>query len=97
MEMTPLWKVHSGRFAGWYSNDALYDTAGRNVGYLAGMVAYSLAGKYLGEVVRAEWIGRPQNVDHRSPGPRVHSDNVAHAALADRPALELEGWDDPDF
>ena len=38
MEMTPLWKVRSGHFAGWYSNDALYDASGHNVGYMAGMV-----------------------------------------------------------
>ena len=97
MEMTPLWKVRSGRFAGWYSNDALYDANGKNIGYMAGMVAYALSGDFLGEVTRAEWIGRPPGVEHRSPGPREHRENVAHARLADRQPLNLNDWEDPDF
>jgi hypothetical protein len=97
MEMTPLWKVRSGSFAGWYSNDALYDADGKNIGYMAGMVAYALSGTFLGEVTRAEWIGRPPGAPHRSPGPREHRENVAHARLADRPPLNLSGWEDPGF
>ncbi|HEY5313332.1 MAG TPA: hypothetical protein VIK18_12470 [Pirellulales bacterium] len=95
--MTPLWKVRSGHFAGWYSNDALYDADGRNVGYMAGMTAYALSGTFLGEVTHAEWIGCPPGVQHHSPGPRKHRENVAHARLADRPPLNLTDWEDPGF
>jgi len=97
MEMIPLWKVRSGQFAGWYSNDALYGADGRNIGYMAGMVAYALSGEFLGEVIRAEWIGRPRGAQHQSPGPREHRENVAHARLPDRTALALDNWDDPGF
>lgn len=97
MEMTPLWRIESGRFAGWYSNDALYDAEGKNIGYMAGTAAFDLSGRYLGEVTHAEWIGRPAGVQHASPGPREHRENVAHARLPDRPPLRLNGWRDPEF
>lgn len=95
--MTPVWRMASGRFAGWYSNDALYDELGRHVGYLAGTAAYSLAGKYLGEIHRAEWIGKPPGERPRGAAPHARGEDVAHARLADRTALALAGWSDPDY
>ena len=95
--MTPIWKIRSGKFAGWYSNDALYDDRGRYVGFLAGATAYSTGGQYLGEIHQGEWIGRSpgKHADHAGPHPR--GDNVAHAPLADRPSPELPGWEDPNY
>lgn len=95
--MTPVWKVRSGKFAGWYSNDALYDERGRYIGFLAGTVAYSTDGRYLGEIHEAEWIGRAPGVhpDHQGSHPR--GDNLAHAPLADRPGRSLAGWEDPEY
>jgi hypothetical protein len=95
--MTPVWRIRSGRFAGWYSNDALYDDLGQHIGYMAGTAAYSLTGKYLGEIHRAEWIGKREGQHRDSPGSRPAGENVAHARLADRPGLVPPGWDDPDF
>ena len=98
MEMTPLWKIASGHFAGWYTSDALYDAQGTNIGYLAGMVGYSRLGKYLGEVYKAEWIGRrADGHDDSPPVASAHHENVAHAPLPDRAGLSLNGWSDPDF
>ncbi|MEX0714846.1 MAG: hypothetical protein WD278_21140 [Pirellulales bacterium] len=95
--MTPIWKIRSGQFAGWYSSDAIYDALGRHGGYMAGTVAYSLPGKYLGEIYRAEWIGRPAGAHRDSPGSRQAGENVAHARLDDRAPPGVEGWDDPEF
>ncbi|HWB11038.1 MAG TPA: hypothetical protein VG826_17550 [Pirellulales bacterium] len=95
--MTPVWKVRSGKFAGWYSNDALYDERGRYIGFLAGTIAYSTDGKYLGEIHEAEWIGRAPGGHADHAGPHPPGDNLAHAPLADRPARSLPGWEDPEF
>lgn len=95
--MTPVWKVCSGKFAGWYSNDALYDDRGRYVGFLAGGTAYSTDGKYLGEIHQAEWVGRAPGRHPGHPGPHPRGENVAHAPLADRSGLNLPGWEDPNY
>lgn len=95
--MTPVWKVRSGKFAGWYSNDALYDHRGRWLGVLAGAAAYSSEGRYLGEIHAAEWIGRAPGEHPDRPGPHPQGENVAHAPLADRPGLNLPGWEDPSY
>ncbi len=95
--MIPVWKVRSGKFAGWYSNDALYDRCGRWLGFLAGTVAYTGDGRYLGEIHEAEWIGRSPGEHAAYLGPHMRGENVAHAPLADRPGLDLPGWDDPSY
>jgi hypothetical protein len=95
--MTPVWKVRSGKFAGWYSNDALYDHGGRWLGFLAGAAAYSSEGRYLGEIHGAEWIGRAPGNHADHPGPHLPGENLAHAPLADRPGLNLPGWEDPNY
>src|SRR6185437_5824496 len=95
--MTPVWKINSGEFAGWYSNDAIYDARGRHIGCLAGASAYSLDGEYLGEIHEAQWIGRPRGVHGNHPAPLVKAENVAHAPLPDRTGLGLPDWADPEF
>lgn len=95
--MTPIWKIKSGKFAGWYSNDALYDAQGRHIGCLAGTSAYSLGGEFLGEIHEAQWIGWPVGVHRNHPPPQIKAENVAHAPLADRTGLALADWNDPAF
>jgi hypothetical protein len=95
--MTPIWKIKSGQFAGWYSNDALYDALGHYVGFLAGTVAYGPDGRYLGEIHQAEWLGRSPLGHATHPSRHAVGENVAHARLEDRPGLGLTGWEDPDI
>jgi hypothetical protein len=95
--MTPIWKIKSGQFAGWYSNDALYDALGHYVGFLAGIVAYGPDGRYLGEIHQAEWLGRSPLGHATHPSRHAVGENVAHARLEDRPGLGLTGWEDPDI
>jgi hypothetical protein len=95
--MTPLWKIRSGKFAGWYSNDALYDEQGRWLGFLAGTAAYAKDGNYLGEIYEAEWIGRVRSEHGAHAGSHSPGDNLAHAPLADRAGLNLPDWEDPNY
>ena len=95
MALTPLWKISSGQFAGWHSNDTLYDAAGRHIGYLAGHLAYSLDGEFLGEIYQGEWIGhRSSKVADRGER-RVQAKTIAHDRLPDRSGLTLADWSDP--
>ncbi|HET6878744.1 MAG TPA: hypothetical protein VFI31_01160 [Pirellulales bacterium] len=95
--MTPLWKIRSGKFAGWYSNDALYDERGRWLGFLAGAAAYAKDGGYLGEIFEVEWIGRSPGEHAPQPGLHSPGENLAHAPLADRQGRNLPDWEDPGF
>ena len=40
--MTPLWKMRSGKFAGFRLNDGLYDPQGESIGYFDDHIAYAL-------------------------------------------------------
>ena len=46
--MTPLWKMRSGKFAGFRLNDGLYDPQGKKIGYFDDHIAYALSGKGIG-------------------------------------------------
>lgn len=95
--MTPIWKIRSGRFAGWHSTDAVYDAAGLHVGYLAGHYAYALDGGVLGELFQGEWIGRRANADYSPGESHPRGESVAHERLPDRTGLEFDGWADPEM
>ena len=105
--MSPLWKYRSGRFAGWHSDDALYNADGLHVGYLAGHIAYDLAGRALGELIEADWIGRRSQANYSPGESQPRREGVAHARLADRPGhddpehgdadRDDSAWSDPEF
>lgn len=95
MSATPLWKIRSGQFAGWHTNNSLFDTTGNHVGYLAGHVAYGLDGRLLGEIHQAEWIGKRANVVYAAGESHPRADSVAHARLPDRAGLDASDWTDP--
>jgi hypothetical protein len=95
--MSPLWKIRSGYFAGWRSGDILYDADGKNVGFFHGDVAYSLNGRYIGEIYRDDWIGKRSGVLHGSGGSRVGYVGVAAGRYANRAGMAIAGWEDPDF
>ena len=95
--MTPLWKIRSGRFAGWHSDDALYNADGRHVGYLAGHLAYDLGGRCLGELVEADWIGRNSRAAYPAGDSQSRRESVAHARLPDRTGRDDPAWSDPEL
>ncbi len=93
--MTPLWKIDSGLFAGWHTNDAFYDAEGQHIGYLAGHVAYRLDGRPFGEIYMGEWIGARPQMTYPDGEAKPQHEAVAHARLENRPGLEIDGWTDP--
>ena len=95
--MKPLWKVRSGEFAGWRSDNMLYDAAGRNVGYFQGDIAYNLRGRYIGEIYRDDWIGKRKGIVRSIGGARARCAGIAIARYAARAGLAIAGWEDPDF
>ena len=95
--MDPLWKVRSGKFAGWRRGDRLYDADGKNVGYFSGDKAYSNRGSYIGQIYRDNWIGKRSTVATSVRSPRVSRVGIAKAKRADRAGLAIAGWEDPDF
>lgn len=93
--MIPLWRARSGTFAGWHTNDLLYDADGHHVGYLAGHLAYLLDGTAVGEIHQGEWIGARRNAQYPRGERQEQRDAVAHARLPNRDGLALDEWQDP--
>jgi hypothetical protein len=95
--MKPLWKISSGRFAGYRNDDVLYDAKGNNVGYFRDKVAYSLNGHYLGEMYDDDYIGKRTGGGASISSSKVGRVGIARVAHADRAGRAIAGWDDPDF
>ena len=95
--MQPLWKIRSGDFAGWRSSDILYNGEGKNVGFFEDDLAFSLNGKYIGEIHHDDWIGKKMGVAHALKGSRVGYVGIALAPYSNRAGLSVGGWEDPDF
>ena len=95
--MQPLWKIRSGDFAGYKSGDILYDAAGKNVGYFRGKIAYSLNGRYIGEIYQSDWVGTRSGVSHPSGSSVVGYVGIAVSGKVGRVGLAAGGWEDPDF
>ncbi len=93
--MRALWAI-SGRFAGWRSDDILYDRDGTNVGYFVDSVAYRLDGHYLGELYDDSTLGAGSGI-HSRRGARAGSVSITVASDAERAGRSMAGWKDPEF
>jgi hypothetical protein len=93
----PLWALCSGKFAGWRNGNTLYNANGNNVGYFSEDVAYSLNGNYIGEMYNKDRIGKRSTASHVGRVGRVGTIGIATAPRADRGAMGVAGWEDPDF
>ena len=74
--MTPLWRMNSGRFAGFRVKDRMYNTQGDNIGYFDDTILYALNGQCVGEVYRNKWIGKRVYVGYRYGKPSAASPPV---------------------
>ena len=64
--MIPLWRLRSGRFAGWKADDdQFYNAEGKHLGYLIGEIVYTNDGCAVGEVYGDQWIGRRSAVSRQ--------------------------------
>ena len=96
--MMPLWKLRSGRFAGWRTSDGeLYNAAGKHVGYFVDQIAYTNNGHAVGELYGDQWIGRRKTVIYPTGRQQAELSGKAPAPLADRPGAPLGGWTDPEL
>lgn len=95
--MKPLWKLRSGKFAGWNSNGQLYDADGNHIGYFDDRVAIDCNGRVVGEMYDDKFIGYRTNVMYSAHGAVAHSANIAVGRYADYPGYAIAGWDDPHF
>lgn len=95
--MKPLWKIKSGKFAGWRDGDILYNSDGVNVGFFVENEAYSSKGKYVGEIYENDYIGKKSTIAHSSYAAHAKYANISLAKYADRAGLVFGGWEDPDF
>lgn len=96
--MKPLWKINSGKFAGWRSkDDNLYSAEGEHVGFFERGVAYSLRGSYLGEVEGDKWLGVKPGKPLSRKAPKKQRSTISKKPLPDRDARARSGWEDPDL
>lgn len=95
--MKPLWGITSGRFLGWCSADGqLYDAGGDHIGYFVDEIAYSNAGRVIGEIYEDRWLGKRPTVIYPSGSRNVAGSPTVLGTLADRDGLGLAGWWDPE-
>jgi hypothetical protein len=92
-----LWAICSGKFLGWRNGDTLYNANGDNVGHFSDDVAHSLNGNYIGEMYSKDRIGKRSTASHAGGVGTARTVGIAIARRADRGAIGVAGWEDPDF
>lgn len=95
--MKPLWKIHSGDFAGHNANGTLYNADGENVGYFEGDLAIGINGHVIGEMYDDKFIGFKLGVGYPLYGARGRYANIAVARYANYAGNGIAGWEDPHF
>ena len=96
--MEPLWRVKSGTFAGWRTEDRLYDTIGVNIGFFVEDHAFTIEGKYLGQIFRTGQIGFNEDATPPIVRPKsVRFARISAAPFSDRDGISISGWSDPEF
>lgn len=96
--MTPLWRMYSGKFAGFRVKDRMYNTQGENIGYFDDTKLYALNGQCIGEVYRNKWIGKRVNVGYRYGKPsEVAAPESCEPQDDQENPLKIEAWEDSIF
>lgn len=96
--MTPLWRMNSGKFAGYRVEDRMYSLEGDNIGYFDGKILYALNGQCIGEAYRNKWIGKRVNVGYRYGESKNQIDAISCKPREDqRNPMEIEAWEDSIF
>lgn len=92
----PIWKISSGKFAGWRIVNNLYDSNGINIGFFDGDIAYLLDGTYAGEFFDSDGhFGFRVDVDRPSKSSKPRGGDCSKGTLKDRPGKSIKGWEDP--
>ena len=97
-EMKPLWRLRSGRFAGWRTEDEqLYDTDGAHLGYFVNEIAYRNDGRAIGEIYGERYLGKRETVVYPTGTRQAARRAMDVAGMRDRDGMALAGWSDTDF
>lgn len=96
--MTPLWRMNSGKFAGYRVEDSMYSPEGDNIGYFDGRILYALNGQCIGEAYRNKWIGKRVNVGYRFGESKDQLKAISCDSKEDQEnPMEIEAWEDSIF
>jgi len=96
--MKPLWRMYSGRFAGFRVNDKMYNSQGNNIGYFDDTILYALNGQCIGEVYRNKWIGKRVNIGYKYGKPSKATAPLTCVSHDDHEdPLRIEAWEDSIF
>lgn len=95
--MKPLWKIRSGKFAGWNYDGQLYDAAGNHVGYFVKNIAVGCNGRVVGEMYDEKFIGYRLGIAYPSYGAVGRYAGLAIGRYADYAGYSVGGWEDPHF
>lgn len=95
--MKPLWKLRSGKFAGFNDNGTLYDAKGRHIGYFIDKIAVGCDGKVVGEMYDNEFIGYCTNSGYSLYGVMPRLASIGALSYGNYGGQPIAGWDDPHF
>lgn len=96
--MTPLWRMYSGKYAGFRVKDRMYNPKGENIGYFDDAILYALNGQCIGEVYRSKWIGKRVNVGYPYGKPKkAAAPESCKPQSGQKKPLKIEAWEDSIF
>ena len=96
--MKPLWKIRSGRFAGWRTEDGqLYGADGGHLGHFVKGIAYLNGGRAVGEIYGERYIGKRKTVVYPTGTRQAARRAVDMAGIPDRDGMALADWTDPEL
>ena len=95
--MNPFWKLCSGEFAGWSSNEYLYNCTGECIGYFHDKIAADRNGRVIGEIYDSDRIGYRTGTSYAAYGAVSLCTRKALTPIANRAGCSVVGWEDPHF
>jgi hypothetical protein len=97
MKHTPLWKVRSGKWAGWNMDGSIFNTEGKNIGHAIENRIFSLDGKCIGEMFDDRYVGLRDGVTYPEAGRCAPYAPVIVMKCQDISGVNTTTWADPDF
>jgi hypothetical protein len=96
--MKPLWRMNSGKFAGYRVEDRMYSPEGDNIGYFDGRILYTLNGQCIGEAYLNKWVGKRVNIGYRYGESKDQLESINCKPKEDQEnPMEIEAWEDSIF
>jgi hypothetical protein len=93
----PLWKIRTGKFAGWNIDNSVYDVTGKNIGPVANGRVFSVDGGCVGEIYDNRFVGKRLSATYPRNVRTMAYASIGIIHMEDTTGLAIEGWVDPDF